>query len=243
MIAATRSDASSPMALTADLVELCVRNETDPGPEPDETRFNDGDFEDLADRLLCEHGPDPFWIYAYGSLLWKPAGITVESRLATAPGWHRSFCLEITRWRGSPAQPGLMMGLRRGGQCAGLAQRLPDDDRHAQLVRLLRREIDGPGDLVGLRWIELETDEGPVRALVFWAEPAGIDFLVDLPMPEVARILARACGHIGSGAEYLHRTVCGLELLGIRDYSLWRLQEMVAHEVRGMAREPWQRTA
>jgi cation transport regulator ChaC len=34
-----------------------------------------------------------------------------------------------------------MMGLRRGGRCVGMVHRIPDDDRHDLLVRLLRREM------------------------------------------------------------------------------------------------------
>ena len=55
------------------------------------------------------------------------------------------------------------------------------------------------------------------EALVFWADTTHTDFNVSLPLPEVARILARACGHIGSGAEYLFHTVSKLEEFGIRD--------------------------
>jgi cation transport protein ChaC len=70
---------------------------------------------------------------------------------------------------------------------------------------------------------------------VFWAGATGLDFLVKLPLPEVARILARACGHLGSGAGYLYHTVAHLETFGIRDRNLWRLQELVAEEIRSLS--------
>ena len=82
-----------------------------------------------------------------------------------------------------------------------------------------------------MRWINVETDAGKERALAFWAEPEGLPDWIDLPMPEVARILARACGHVGSGAAYLFHTVAKLDELGIRDRNLWRLQQMVAEEI------------
>jgi cation transport regulator ChaC len=53
-------------------------------------------------------------------------------------------------------------------------------------------------------------------------------------LARVAQILARACGHIGSGAEYLFQTVSKLEEFGIRDRNLWRLQQLVADEIRSM---------
>ena len=47
----------------------------------------------------------------------------------------------------------------------------------------------------------------------------------------VADRLAAACGHLGSGAEYLLNTVAALERIGVHDGRLWRLQEMVAERI------------
>ena len=212
-----------PMALTAELVSRCERHEPDPGPEPGRRYFTDAEYEAAAVKFIAQAPPGPLWVFAYGSLIWKPAIDTTEHRRAEAHGWHRSFCLRLTRWRGSPAQPGLMMGLKRGGRCKGIVHRIADDDRRAMLVRLLRREIGNDKHLTGVRWINVDTDQGKVRALAFWAEPIGLENWVDLPLSQVAQILARACGHIGSGAAYLFHTVSKLDELGIRDRNLWRL--------------------
>jgi cation transport protein ChaC len=67
--------------------------------------------------------------------------------------------------------------------------------------------------------------------LAFWAEPVGLANWVALPLSDVAPILARACGHGGSGAAYLFHTVTKLLELGIRDRNLWRLQQLVADEI------------
>ena len=52
-----------------------------------------------------------------------------------------------------------------------------------------------------------------------------------LPLDEVADTLAKACGHWGSGAEYLRNTVSQLEARGIRDSRLWQLQRLVAEKI------------
>ena len=220
------------MALTAELVAHCERHEPDPGPEVGRRYYTDAEYDAAAARLIEQAPPGPLWVFAYGSLIWKPAIETTDHRHAVAHGWHRSFCLKLTRWRGSPAQPGLMMGLRRGGRCTGMVHRIADDDRQALLVRLLHREIGNDQHLTGVRWINVETDQGKLRALTFWAEPIGLANWVDLPLSEVARILARACGHGGSGAAYLFHTVTKLLELGIRDRNLWRLQQLVADEIK-----------
>ena len=219
------------MALTAELVARCERPEPDPGPEQGYTYFTDQEYDAAAAALLRQKAPGPLWIFAYGSLIWKPAFAAVEQRRATAFGWHRAFCLELVRWRGSPQQPGLMMGLQRGGCCRGVVYRLPDADHAGQLGRLLRREVGGDGDMRAVRWITVQTERGQLPALTFWADPSGLDYSVRLPLARVAQILARACGHIGSGADYLFQTVSKLEEFGIRDRNLWRLQQLVADEI------------
>lgn len=221
-----------PMALTAELVARCERSEPDPGPEPGYRHYVDEDYAAAADRLLASAPPGPLWIFAYGSLIWKPEVPTIDHRRAVAHGWHRAFCLQLTRWRGSPAQPGLMMGLKRGGRCNGMIHRIADEERRPLLIQLLKREVGTDQDVTGVRWINVVTGTGKERALVFWAEPEGLEDWVDKPLPEVARILARACGHVGSCAAYLFHTVAKLDELGIRDRNLWRLQHMVADEIR-----------
>jgi len=219
------------MTLTAELVARCLRAEPDPGPEPGYTYFTDEQYDAAALALLQRKPPGDLWIFAYGSLIWKPAFAAVEHRRATAFGWHRAFCLELTRWRGSPQQPGLMLGLQRGGCCRGVAYRLPDEDHAGQLGQLLRREVGGEEEMHTVRWIAVDTERGRLPALTFWADPSGLDYSVRLPLARVAQILARACGHIGSGADYLFQTVSKLEEFGIRDRNLWRLQQLVADEL------------
>ncbi|MEZ5831941.1 MAG: gamma-glutamylcyclotransferase [Dongiaceae bacterium] len=222
------------MALTAELVARCERHEPDPGPESSRSYYTDAEYEAASDRLIEQAGTGPLWIFAYGSLIWKPAIETVDRCRAVAHGWHRAFCLRLTRWRGSPAQPGLMMGLRHGGFCEGVAYRVADESRRDLLPRLLHREIANDQHLTGVRWIDVDTVQGKLRALAFWAEPIGLANWVDLSLPEAAHILARACGHIGSGAAYLFHTVRHLDELGIHDRNLWRLQELVAEEIKSL---------
>ena len=220
------------MSLTTELVALCHRAVPEPPRDPEIARFTDADYERAAADVLTRLGDDPIWVFAYGSLLWKPAGDIAEHRRSTAFGWHRSFCMEMRRWRGSPEQPGLMMALRRGGSCTGLAQRPLGRDRHDVMVRLLRREIGGPMGYTALRLIELHSDDGPLRALCFYADPPEASNRPELPIEQIASILARACGHAGSGAEYLYRTVAALQALDIHDPHLWQLQDLVAKEIR-----------
>jgi glutathione-specific gamma-glutamylcyclotransferase len=220
------------MHLTEELVALVERIEPDPGPEPGSVEHTAEDFAALAEALLAKRPPGPLWVFAYGSLIWKPEFDAQETQPATARGWHRSFCLKLTRWRGTRELPALMLALDRGGSCAGLAYRLPDEDARGQVVRLLEREIDGNPPTNVPRWIGVRTPAGPLTAIAFVADPNGPAYAGRLPLEEVARIVARAAGHWGSAAQYTYRTISKLEEHGIRDRNLWRLQQLVADEIR-----------
>lgn len=224
------------MALTAELVALVERLEPDPGPPPGEREHTPAEFAAMADAILAGKADrgEPLWLFAYGSLIWKPDFEHVDTLPAIAPGWHRSFCLKLTRWRGTREQPALMMALDRGGSCAGFAYRLMDEDHHGQVVRLLQRETDGNPPTNVARWISVQTPRGPLQALAFVASPTGPAYAGRLPLPTVARTLARAAGHWGSAAQYLYNTIAKLDEHGIRDRNLWALQALVAEEIRRM---------
>ena len=106
------------MSLTPELVALCERSVADPGPEPGGLEMSEAEIHEAAGRLDRECADRPLWLFAYGSLIWKPAFDHIETRRANAAGWHRSFCMTMHRWRGSAEQPGLMMAIMRGGICA-----------------------------------------------------------------------------------------------------------------------------
>lgn len=219
------------MTLTGDLVARVERTEPDPGPEPGTTEHSDAEYDGVVETLLSQHRPETLWVFAYGSLIWNPEFDHVEQRPATAVGWHRSFCLKLTRWRGTRELPALMLALDRGGSCNGIVYRLPGHDHFGQLGQLMRREIDANPPTNVPRWIKVRTGEGPLRALAFVAAPEGRAYAGRLPLEQVADTLARAAGHWGSSAQYLFRTVSKLEESGIRDRNLWRIQDLVAQQI------------
>lgn len=195
------------------------------------TKLSDEEMVAVAHRLVGQLEGGDFWLFAYGSLIWRPDFEHVEARRGVVHGWRRSFCLRILNWRATPDQPGLMLALQRGGACTGVAYRMPEDDPHGRMLRLLKREINYHEDLPWLRWVTVRGSEGPVKALAFYCAPEGDPDVERLTPDDQARRLARAVGHVGSCAEYLYNTVSHLEALGIRDRYLWDLQNRVAAEI------------
>lgn len=224
------------MSLTPELVARCWRAIEDTGPDPDAGHLDDGDYDALVDALQAElPDSEPLWLFGYGSLIWKPEIDHIEERVALVRGWHRSFCMNMTRWRGTKDSPGLMMALDRGGQCKGVAFRLNDGDRRQQLDKLLRREVTLKPTSYHPRLLNLGSDNGPIKALAFVINRNGLTYSGPLAEERVVERLATSCGHWGSGADYLYNTVKNLEERGIHDRHLWRLQRLVAERIAASA--------
>ncbi|RWA65633.1 gamma-glutamylcyclotransferase [Mesorhizobium sp.] len=220
------------MSLTEELVARCFRVVEDSGPDPNAMHLDDADYDAMLDTLEAElPGSEPLWLFGYGSLIWKPEIDHVEERVAVARGWHRSFCMKMTRWRGTREQPGLMMALDRGGQCKGVAFRLGAADRRRQLDKVLRREVTLKPTSYHPRLLNLASDGGTLRALAFVINRKGTTYSGPLEEKEVVERLATSCGHWGSAADYLYNTVKNLEQRGIHDRHLWRLQHLVAERI------------
>ena len=223
--------ASRSLSLSLDLI---ARAHPDTVPDdPDAlTLLSDADLApELAEMLTRRAAPEGgLWVFAYGSLLWNPEFAFTEQRLGTLRGWHRRFCLLQRRFRGTPENPGFVLGLDRGGICRGVAFRLDDADPHGILMPVWRREMKGKG--YEGRWVTVETETGPVTALTFMVNRQSDRYTGRLSDTEIADKIAAACGHLGPSAEYLFRTVEACARLGIHDRHLWSLQALVAERLR-----------
>jgi cation transport protein ChaC len=221
------------MRLTAELASRVTPCFPEPGSIPAQVRPTDADYQAMATALLSERpASGEVWVFAYGSLLWKPAFAIAEERPAVARGWHRSFRLGWDyRYRGSPKCPGLMLALDRGGTCKGILQRLPSHSVEASLRQLLHREVVMKPSPFPPRWIKVATANGSMRAITFAMDPKSDFYVSGLSDEHTADVLAAAVGQWGSMAEYLHNTVAHLQHLGIADRFLWRMQRLVAERI------------
>lgn len=215
-------------------VALLRREIADPGPQLiDGFRpATDEDYVQIVAEMLATRPEGPFWLFGYGSLIWKPETAFEVAEQAVARGWHRRFCLGWDfRYRGSPETPGIMLALDRGGQCRGMVYRLPEAGLEAELHKLIRREMSMVPSAFPWRFIDVVAVDGPRRALTFAMNRNSGRYIAGLSDEALAEILATAVGFRGSMAEYLFSTTAKLEELGIHDRKLWRLQELVAARI------------
>lgn len=169
----------------------------------------------------------PVWIFAYGSLIWDPELAEWPAEPARLWGYHRAFCLYSYDYRGTRAQPGLTLGLDRGGSCRGVAFRLGESGLAAALDRLWMREMTAPR-VYDLRQVAVHTAGGSQTAYAFVVRRNHADYAAALPPAEAARLIARAIGRRGRCRDYLDSTLAHLAAHGIRDRTLDRLAKLVA---------------
>ena len=170
----------------------------------------------------------PRWVFGYGSLMWNPGFATPETQAARLQGWHRAFCIYSEHYRGTPAKPGLILGLLPGGSCRGLAHRLPDATYDEVRRYLIHREIDNDGVYEETaRPIRLD-DGRTVEALVYLADRGHRQFAGKLPEAEALRLIRQGHGATGSNLDYVLNTVTHLGELGLRDRSLEKLARAAA---------------
>jgi cation transport protein ChaC len=163
----------------------------------------------LAGRLNAD-----LWVFAYGSLMWDPAIHVAEIRKATLPGFHRRFCLKIEIGRGSRKAPALMAALDVGGECHGLAFRIPASLANQETEILWMREMIGHAYTPVFK--PVLTPQGPVEALAFVMDRSSPQF-ADVSGAEAAAIIARGRGRLGTNREYLDNLAEHVRLLGIED--------------------------
>jgi len=231
--ATTHRRATQDLRLTPELVALIARKVEDAGPAPGVVVHNDDDYEASLQALLAAgawSGQD-VWLFAYGSLLWNPGIDIAEQVPAVLHGWHRAFCIRLTRFRGTPEQPGLMLSLVPSGSCRGAVLRVAGDRVLDNLRKLWRREMTVKPPTSPPRWVTVQVASQPVRAIAFAADRKGRNYVAGLTPEETAQVLCRAVGHWGSGAEYLMQTIDQFDRLGIRDANLRRLQRLVAQRL------------
>jgi cation transport protein ChaC len=227
LVMATRT-----LRLTRALVDKVPKTIPDPGPiaEIAELQTDDARASSLTALLASRPDQDAFWVFAFGSLMWKPDIAFHEQRRAQVKGWHRAFCLgPDTRYRGNPEYPGLMLSLDQGGVCEGVAFRLDEGDLAGCLENLIAREPPIPPV-----WVDAETAEGSIRTLAFVCDPGGRGYVGGLTPEEIAAQIAPAVGMFGSMADYVLNTATHLDALAIQDSTICQMQNLVASELEKM---------
>ena len=186
----------------------------------------------------AQHDDKDLWVFAYGSLMWRPGFSYLERVPARLIGLHRALCVFSFVHRGTPQRPGLVLGLDRGGMCRGIAYRIAAAAR-AETLRYLRgREQVTTVYLETMRQIELEDHmRHRVRAVCYVVDRSHVQYAGQLTLAASLHHVRQGHGQSGANRDYVLETVRALEALGYRESDLHLLAERLAGQGSGMSHQ------
>ena len=170
-----------------------------------------------------------FWVFGYGSLMWRPGFEYAEAAPARLSGYHRALCVYSWVHRGTRAHPGLVLGLDHGGSCQGTAYRVEARKREAVIAYLRERElVTKVYRDVWLR-IRIGPEQYATSALAFVVDRQHEQYAGALPRTDLLALVRDSHGSSGSNPDYVINTARHLREVGIRDATLeWLAGELAA---------------
>ena len=170
----------------------------------------------MTDALAPDGG---FWVFGYGSLMWRPGFTYLRRCKALLRGWRRSLCVYSHVHRGSPERPGLVLGLDRGGACPGVAFEVEAALREATIRYLREREQVTSVYLERTAPVTLECGER-VPALIYVADRLHDQYAGRLDREAMLEHVRNGQGQFGRNTEYVLETYDHLREIGVRDRDL-----------------------
>lgn len=161
------------------------------------------------------------WVFGYGSLMWRPNFPHMETQPALLRGYHRSLCIYSTEYRGTYQQPGLVLGLDRGGSCRGLAMKVARKDVDEVIGYLHDREMINR--VYKPKWLPVALPAGKVSAYAFVADRSNEKYVNPLSETDAVRLILQGRGKMGTCLDYVQNLVRHLDELGIPDGPLHRV--------------------
>jgi cation transport protein ChaC len=177
-------------------------------------------------RKNPENSGEELWVFAYGSLMWRPGFEFLERRTARLVGAHRSLCVYSFVHRGMPEKPGLVLGLDRGGNCRGIAYRVAAGKRAATIDYLRAREQVTMVYREAYRPVWLDDDpQNAVRALCYMVDRGHEQYAGRLALEQKVHLVRQGHGRSGNNRDYVLAAVKEIEAQGYRDRELHLLAE------------------
>jgi len=174
---------------------------------------------------MIENG---FWVFGYGSLVWKPEFVADQQHIARLSGFARSFCMRSIHHRGSVPDPGLVLALDQNDQayCDGVAFHVAADIACDTIEMLRERELVSSAYLERVHPVRFR-DGTTQDAICYVMDEIHEQYCGGLSLEEQAVIIAHATGGRGPNTEYLYNTAAHLRALGIEDNDLNWLEARV----------------
>lgn len=185
---------------------------------------------DIMTMRTSDMRKNDFWVFGYGSLMWRPGFAHVETMRARLHGYRRSLCIYSHVHRGTPDHPGLVLGLDAGGSCLGIAFRVPGDMTDEVMVYLREREMSN--QVYHEKWLRLRLADGrDVQAVTYVADRRHIQYAGSLKAEDAAAIVISAQGDSGANLDYVANTLEHLRNMRVRDHALEHVNDLICTKV------------
>ena len=164
------------------------------------------------------------WLFDYGEGMGHHSLREFEAQPALLPGYRRSFSHRSTlRW-GDTEAPCPILGLSRGGECWGVAFRVPWLKRRAMLKWLQPQEATDEFERIKAT-VKLRRSGEEVSAAVWVSRGDRAREAAEPDLEALHRALLEAHGIAGKGVEYVREIVHAMGLYDIEDPLIERLWE------------------
>ena len=167
---------------------------------------------------------EDFWVFGYGSLIWRPGFDYEERAKARLAGYHRSLCVHSYVHRGTPERPGLVFGLDRGGSCVGMAFRVDGPLRQKTLDYLRARELVTNVYREAVLPVRM-ADGRQIRAVTYIVDRGHAQYAGKVDAAQAARIVSNGHGQSGPNVDYVKSAHEHIAAMGLKDR--W-LQDVVS---------------
>ncbi len=160
------------------------------------------------------------WVFAYGSLIWRPDFPYLHAEPATLEGYHRSLCVLSHKYRGTEDCKGLVFGLDHGGTCQGLCYEVAAEIWPATHAYLSARELVTHVYQEKLLPIHLTGSQRHVVAMTYVVDKEHWQYAGSLDEAEMLEYIRQGHGEAGSCADYVRQTAVHLRQWGCADAGL-----------------------
>ena len=184
--------------------------------------------------------PARLWIFAYGSLLFRPPSSVEKKVRGVARGYERAFNVLSTDHRGVPEQPGRVANLVKSqsdSSCGGMAYLIVAGKEAEVLAELDEREAGGYKRIKVPFESKDRQQSLKVEVLAYSVPEGAAECINDESLAQKAQAISDAEGPSGSNLAYVLNLVDALDELNFQEDSLLELMNLLVDPDEVFAKE------
>jgi len=171
------------------------------------------------------------WVFGYGSLMWEPGFACQKGQPALLKGYHRRYCMYSIITRGTPEEPGIMLGVLPGGECVGTAFSYDRAKETEVLDYLDNREGEGRANRRVMLPVQLLGNGNGQTLINAWSYLPLVSYehyVGSLDQERIAELITKGKGKNGTAREYFNNLLTEVRRLEVKEDYLENLGALVS---------------